>query len=82
MEWDPTAKVDVLNVAFALADCSCAERRGSVLNVTVPVAAEGEIVAVKVTDEPNVDGFTDERHGERRVRLVDRLGLARRMCWD
>lgn len=30
------------------------------LNVTVPVAAEGVTVAVKVTDEPYVEGFADE----------------------
>ena len=30
------------------------------LNVTVPAAAEGETVAVKVTDAPNPDGFADE----------------------
>jgi molybdenum cofactor biosynthesis enzyme len=30
------------------------------LNVTVPVAADGETVAVKVTDEPKPDGLEDE----------------------
>jgi hypothetical protein len=30
------------------------------LNVTVPVAIDGETVAVKVTDVPYVDGFRDE----------------------
>ena len=30
------------------------------LNVTVPVASEGESVAVNVTEEPYVDGFGDD----------------------
>lgn len=30
------------------------------LNVTVPVAVDGVIVAVNVTDTPNPDGFNDE----------------------
>ena len=30
------------------------------LKVTVPVAAEGETVAVSVTDEPYVDGFAED----------------------
>jgi hypothetical protein len=30
------------------------------LNVTVPVAADGVTVAVKVTEEPYVDGFAEE----------------------
>jgi hypothetical protein len=29
-------------------------------NVTVPVAVDGVTVAVKVTEEPYVDGFADE----------------------
>jgi hypothetical protein len=29
-------------------------------NVTVPVAADGVTVAVKVTEEPYVDGFAEE----------------------
>jgi len=30
------------------------------VNVTVPVAVEGDTVAVSVTDDPNVDGLADE----------------------
>ena len=30
------------------------------VKVTVPVEVEGDMVAVKVTDVPNVDGFRDE----------------------
>lgn len=30
------------------------------LNVTVPVAVVDEMVAVKVTDEPEADGFEDD----------------------
>ena len=30
------------------------------MNVTVPVAVEGETVAVNVTEDPYVDGFADE----------------------
>lgn len=30
------------------------------LNVTVPAAADGVTVAVKVTEAPNVEGFADE----------------------
>ena len=30
------------------------------LNVTVPVAVVDEIVAVKVTEDPNADGFADD----------------------
>ena len=35
------------------------------MKVTVPVAAEGETLAVNVTDVPYVEGFADE------LRLVD-----------
>ena len=47
----------MLNVAFALAIVPVPSLVVPSLNVTVPVAAEGDIVAVKVTDEANVDGF-------------------------
>jgi hypothetical protein len=60
IEWDPTARVDVVNVAFALAIVPVPSVVVPSLNVTVPVAAEGEMVAVKVTDEPKVDGLADE----------------------
>ena len=30
------------------------------LNVTVPVASDGDTVAVKVTSRPKMDGFSDE----------------------
>jgi len=60
IECDPAASVEMLNVAFPLLMVPVPSVVLPSLKVTVPVAAEGETVAVKVTEEPNVDGFADE----------------------
>ena len=60
IECDPAASVEMLNVAFPLLIVPVSSVVLPSLKVTVPVAAEGETVAVKVTEEPNVDGFADE----------------------
>ena len=60
IECDPTPNVDVTNVALPLAIVPVPRVVVPSLNVTVPVAVEGETVAVKVTEEPNVDGFAEE----------------------
>jgi len=60
IECDPTASVDVLKVAFPLLNEPVPSVVVPSLNVTVPVAADGVTVAVKVTDEPNADGFAEE----------------------
>jgi hypothetical protein len=60
IECDPAASVEIPNVAFPLLIVPVPSVVLPSLKVTVPVAAEGETVAVKVTEEPNVDGFADE----------------------
>jgi len=60
IEWDPTASVEVLYVAVPALSVPVPSVVLPSLNVTVPVAAEGETVAVNVTDEPYADGFTDD----------------------
>ena len=60
MVWLPLLRVLVWKVAMPLTSVPVPSTVDPCLNVTVPVAAEGEIVAVKVTDEPNVDGFAEE----------------------
>jgi hypothetical protein len=60
IECEPRAKVEVLNVAVPLLIVPVPNVVLPSLNVTVPVAADGVIVAVKVTDEPYVDGFADD----------------------
>jgi hypothetical protein len=50
----------MLNVAFPLLIAPVPSVVLPSLKVTVPVAAEGETVAVNVTDDPYVDGFADE----------------------
>ena len=50
----------MLNVAFPLLIEPVPSVVLPSLKVTVPVAAEGETVAVNVTDDPYVDGFADE----------------------
>jgi hypothetical protein len=60
IEFDPTASVEMLEVAFpALIEPVPSVVLPSV-NVTAPVAVVGVTVAVNVTDEPYVDGFADE----------------------
>lgn len=60
IEFEPAAKVDVLSVAFPLLSVPVPRVVLPFLNVTVPVAADGVTVAVKVTEEPYVDGFADD----------------------
>jgi hypothetical protein len=60
IEFEPTANVDVLYVAFPLLSVPVPRVVLPFLNVTVPVAADGVTVAVKVTEEPYVDGFEEE----------------------
>jgi hypothetical protein len=62
---DPTAKADVVTVAWAAALTGRAEPRLVVpsRNCTVPVGVVPDhpaMVAVKVTDWPAADGFTDD----------------------
>jgi hypothetical protein len=52
--------VDVLKVAAPLLIVPVPSVVVPSLKVTVPVAVEGETVAVNVTDEPYADGFADE----------------------
>jgi hypothetical protein len=56
----PKAKVDVLYVAVPLLTVPVPNVVLPSMNVTVPVAAEGVTVAVKVTEEPYLDGFEDD----------------------
>ncbi len=60
IECDPTANAAVLYVALPLLIVPVPSVVLPSVNVTVPVAVEGETVAVNVTDEPYVDGFADE----------------------
>jgi hypothetical protein len=60
IESEPAAKVDVLYVASPLLSVPVPRVVLPSLNVTVPVAADGVTVAVKVTGEPYVDGFAEE----------------------
>lgn len=60
IEWDPIASADVLYLATPPLIAPVPNVVLPSLNVTVPVAAMGVNVAVKVTDEPCADGFADE----------------------
>lgn len=60
IECDPAERVDVLYVALPALSVPVPSVVLPSLNVTVPVAADGVMVAVKVSDEPNVDGFADD----------------------
>jgi hypothetical protein len=60
IECDPSASVEVLKVAIPLLRVPVPNVVLPSLKVTVPVAAEGETVAVKVTETPAADGFDDE----------------------
>jgi len=60
MECDPAVSIEVLKVAFPLLIVPVPSAVLPSLNVTVPGAAEGETVAVNVTDEPYVEGLFDE----------------------
>jgi hypothetical protein len=52
IECAPAVSVDVVNVAFPLLRVPVPKVVVPSLNVTVPVAADGETVAVNFTDEP------------------------------
>jgi hypothetical protein len=54
---DAIVRVEVLNEATPLASVPVPIDVPLSLNVTVPVAALGETVAVKVTETPKVEGF-------------------------
>ena len=56
MEWLPALRLDVENVALPPFNTPLPRVLSPSKNVTVPVAAEGATVAVKVTDCPTVDG--------------------------
>jgi hypothetical protein len=60
IECDPAASVEVAKLAPPPLSVPVPSVVLPSLKVTVPVAAEGETVAVKVTEEPNVDGFAEE----------------------
>ena len=62
MECDPTARVEVANVAFPPASVPVPKVFTPFLKVTVPVGVPpvDVTVAVNVTLAPNVEGFSDE----------------------
>jgi len=60
IEFDPTASVEMLKVAFPALIVPVPSVVLPSVNVTVPVAVVGVTVAVNVTDEPYADGFADE----------------------
>jgi len=60
IECDPSASVEMLKVAIPLLRVPVPNVVLPSLKVTVPVAAEGETVAVKATVTPDADGFDDE----------------------
>jgi hypothetical protein len=60
MECDPRARVDVLYVAVPLLMVPVPSVVAPSKKVTVPVAVDGVMVAVKVTEDPNVEGLADE----------------------
>jgi hypothetical protein len=57
IEWLPAARLDVPKVAFPLLRAEVPSVDAPSRNVTVPVADEGETLAVKVTDCPEGDGL-------------------------
>ena len=58
MEWvTPAARLEMESVARPLLRVPVPSEVDPSLNVTVPVAVEGETVAVKVTVWPRVDGL-------------------------
>ena len=60
IECVPPVSVEMLKVAFPLPIVPVPSVVLPSRNVTVPVAVEGETVAVNVTAEPYVDGFNDD----------------------
>src|SRR5207237_7938028 len=59
-ECGPMARVDSVSVAVPLLRVPVPSDVDPSLNVTVPVAANGETVAVSATLWPKVEGFGDE----------------------
>jgi hypothetical protein len=57
IECDPTVRLDVDSVALPTLRVPLPNEMAPSKNVTVPVAVEGDTVAVKVTDCPTVDGL-------------------------
>ena len=57
IEWVPTARLELENVATPALRVPLPSAVAPSKNVTVPVAADGETVAVKVTICPEVDGL-------------------------
>jgi len=60
IEFDPTASVEMLKVAFPALIVPVPSVVLPSVNVTVPVAVVGVTVAVNVTETPYADGFADE----------------------
>jgi hypothetical protein len=60
MRWAPAASAEVVNVATPPLRLPVPKVTPPSWNVIVPVAADGETVAVKVTLWPYTDGFSDE----------------------
>lgn len=60
IECAPAVSVDVVNIAVPLLRVLVPKVVLPSLNVTVPVAADGETVAVNFTDEPYVEGFSED----------------------
>jgi len=60
IEFAPTASVEMLNVVFPALIAPVPRVVLPSVNVTVPVAVAGVIVAVNFTDEPYAEGFADE----------------------
>ena len=67
--WLPMERAEVESVALPELRVTAPSEADPSEKVTVPVAAVGETVAVKVTDWPKVEGLTLE------VRLVVELAL-------
>jgi hypothetical protein len=57
MEWLPAESEEVENVAVPLLNVPLPMLRPPSRNVTVPVAVEGDTLAVNVTDCPTVEGL-------------------------
>ena len=76
----PTASAEEVNVASPPLNVPVPMGLPPSRNVTVPVAvptpgATAETVAVKVTDCPNADGFTDEVTAVKELLLFTTCGL-------
>jgi len=60
MEWAPTARLESVSEAEPPAMVAVPREVVPSRNCTVPVAADGDTLAVNVTDCPNVDGLALE----------------------